>query len=110
MTTVELTAYLDVDLTFSRGESPAFRLDFTGVDAAEVASWVLSAPIRRSSLSEQLDAFDVTVEGTSVTFSLDAESTTVLPDNVGYEVRLQIGESVRIPMGGRLLLRSTVVC
>lgn len=110
MTTVELTAFMEVDLEFSRGESPAFRLEFTGVTAEDVAGWVLTAVIRRHHLAEPIDSWEVTVDGTSVTFSLTADATETLPDHTSYEVRLQIGDSVRIPMGGRLLLRQTVVC
>lgn len=110
MAVIELTAFQDIDLEFTRGESPAFRLNFTGVDAAEVATWELTGPIRRYATAPPVDSFDVTVEGTSVTFSLTDEATTALPDHVGYQVVLEHDTSVRIPMGGRLLFRETDVC
>ena len=110
MPVVELTAYLDVDLGFSRGETPAFRLEFTDSTPEDVASWVFTAPIRRSPLAAPYGFFDVTVEGTSVTFSLTTAVTETLPDHLSYEVRLANGTSLDVIMGGRLLLRSTEVC
>ena len=111
MDDVELTAYLPANLIFSRGETPAFRLTFTGVTALEVAEWELSAAIRRAPMLEPIAEWDVAVDGTSVTFSLDDDVTETLPDRASYKVRIGYGENtVRYPMGGRLLLRQTEVC
>jgi hypothetical protein len=107
MTVVELTEYLEVDLVFSRGETPAFRLDFTGTDEATIATWVISCEVRRAMSLDVLADWDVTVDGSSVVFSLDDEVTETLPDHCVYQVRLEIASNnVRKPMGGRLLLRS----
>lgn len=107
MSVIELTGYLEADLEFSRGETPAFRLDFDDVDEEDVAGWELSADIRRAPMLEPIADWDVTVEDTSVTFSLTEDVTETLPDNATYAVRLVIGDSVRLPMGGRLILRSS---
>lgn len=108
VTVTELSGYLETDLTFSRGETPAFRLAFTGVDAAEIATWDITAPIRRDPRAEPVGAFDVTVDGTDVTFSLPADVSEALPEHTSYTVRLATDpDVVRVPMGGRLLLRTT---
>jgi hypothetical protein len=107
VTVVELTSYLETDLVFSRGETPAFRLEFTGTTGEEVAGWDLSADIRRTPLSDPIATFDVTVDDTDVTFSLTTDVTDTLPDHTTYAVRLVIDNSVRLPMGGRLILRSS---
>ena len=107
----ELTSYLDADLRFGRGETPAFQLNFTGVTAPEVAAWLISASIRRAAMLEPLADWDVTVEGTEVTFSLGTDVTDTLPDHTGYTVRIETDPTnVHVPMGGRLLLRETDVC
>lgn len=106
MTTVELTSHLETDLVFGRGETPVFRLVFTGVTPAEMADWDITGPIRRAPALEPFAGFNVTVDDTAVTFGLDTDVTDDLPDASYYAVRLARGaDIVRTPLGGRLLLR-----
>jgi hypothetical protein len=107
----ELTSYLPFDVEFSRDETPAFRLNLTNVTDAEVAGWVITAPVRRGRLTEPFAHWDVTVDGTEVTLRLDTDVTATLPDHTSYQVRFELDpDHVCIPVGGQLLLRDSDVC
>lgn len=105
MATYRLTGYAPVDLSFGRGETPSFRLTFTGVDPADVASWVIDAPIRRAARMTPFAAWDVTVQDTSVLFSLPADVTETLPDGCRYSITITLTDDVvRNPISGDLLV------
>jgi hypothetical protein len=107
MAVLELTDWQPLDLVFSRGETPSLRVSFTGVAEATVAGWDITCPVWRSTLTEPLAEFDVTVVGTDVVFTLDDTVTATLPDQTSWAMRIAWGpDTVRLPLGGRLLLRT----
>lgn len=107
MPVYELTPYRDADLTFSRGETPAFRIEFTDLTAEQFAACTFTADVRRAPTLAPIAFWTPVVDPatTSVTFSLTSAASDTLPDQAVYQVRIAYQSSVRVPMGGRLILR-----